>query len=101
MRKRREQFKRRVMFADEAGVTVDHLCNGYEYRVVVTDAREPTAKQALAKALQAFEDANGVFHSELHPTSVKMARAAGFKASKKNNKVLVREIRERPCAPGR
>lgn len=83
------RFKQRVMFADEAGVTVDHLCNGYEYRVIVTDAREPTAKQALAKALQAFEDANGVFHSELHATSAMLAMAAGFKASKKYGKVRV------------
>lgn len=64
----------------------------FSVRCRVTDARDLTAEKAVENALQAFEDANGVFHSELHANSIAMARAAGFNASKKNGKVRVRRL---------
>lgn len=68
--------------------------DGHLYKTRVTDARDLTAEKAVEKVLQAFEDANGVFHSELHAMSNAMARAAGFTASKKNGKVRVRRAKQ-------
>lgn len=72
-----------------------------KFRVRVTDAREPTAAQAVRRVLQAYRDAQ-----HLHPDAEtrsyvttyelsKLGEAAGFNVSLKSGRVSVRKIKVR------